>query len=146
MKIAHSSPLPMREVEENILVEIRSSLSLCDPQYLDLQQKFDIVYTSFPEWLFTLWQVFANRVIPIVNTLPECTMHIQIHAPPPPISYHIFTFKTIIILFYRYTRRHWLDKLQLEFPIQMYHFSYGNSLGTMTFVWCLTCDLAEDPS
>ena len=39
MKEVHSSPSPMREVEENILVEIRSSLSVCDSQYSDIQQK-----------------------------------------------------------------------------------------------------------
>ena len=39
MKTAHSSPSPMREVEDNILMEICSSLSVCDPQYSDLQQK-----------------------------------------------------------------------------------------------------------
>lgn len=39
MKVVHSSPSPMRELEDNILVEIRPSLSSCDPQYMDLQQK-----------------------------------------------------------------------------------------------------------
>ena len=37
--MAHSSPSPMRSVEENILLEIRPSVSQCDPQYSELQQK-----------------------------------------------------------------------------------------------------------
>ena len=42
----------MREVEDNILMEIRSFLSVCDPQYLDISAKIDffaIVYASLHE-------------------------------------------------------------------------------------------------
>ena len=50
------------------------------------------------------------------------------------------------MLFFRYVRKHWLDKLQLEVPIQMYRFSHGNNLGTLNFVWRLPSDSPEDPS
>lgn len=49
-------------------------------------------------------------------------------------------------MFYRYVRKHWLDKLQLEFPIQIYRFTHGNSLGTMTFIWQLPSESPEDPT
>ena len=35
----------------------------------------------------------------------------------------------------KYARRHWLAKLSLPFSIQVYHYAYGNSLGTITYVW-----------
>ena len=53
---------------------------------------------------------------------------------------------TYSLLFYRYLRKRWLDKLQLEFPIQMYRFSHGNNIGTITFVWRLPSDSPEDSS
>ena len=53
---------------------------------------------------------------------------------------------TYSLLFYRYLRKHWLDKFQLEFPIQMNRFSHGNNLGTITFVWRLPSDSPEKSS
>ena len=45
----------------------------------------------------------------------------------------------------RYIRKHWLDNLKLEFPVKMYRFCHGNSLGTMTFIWRLPTEYtAED--
>ena len=35
----HASPSPLRPVEDNILLETRSSVSVCDPQYQQLQDK-----------------------------------------------------------------------------------------------------------
>ena len=36
---------------------------------------------------------------------------------------------------YRYSRRHWMDKLQLPFASMVYRFPYGNSLGVVSFIW-----------
>ena len=35
----------------------------------------------------------------------------------------------------RYQRRHWLENLHLQFPIMMYRFAYGSSIGTLCFAW-----------
>ena len=56
MKLAHSSLLPIRQVEENILLEVRSSVAKCDPQYSELQQRL----LSLP--LYT--PVFVNEFSP----------------------------------------------------------------------------------
>ena len=44
----------------------------------------------------------------------------------------------------RYVCKHWLNNLQLEFPVKMYRYSHGNSLGSMTFLWRLPSDSSED--
>lgn len=44
----------------------------------------------------------------------------------------------------RYVRKHWLNDLQLEFPVKMYRFCHGNSLGTMTFIWRLPSDISSE--
>ena len=44
----------------------------------------------------------------------------------------------------RYVHKHWLNNLQLEFPVKMYRYSHGNSLGSMTFLWHLPSDSSED--
>ena len=95
MKSAHSSPSPIRQVEENILLEVRSAVANCDPQYAALQERL----LSLP--LYT--PVFVNDFSPTD----------------------------------RFVRKHWLDKLHLEFEIKMYCFCHSNSLGSMTFVWRL---------
>jgi hypothetical protein len=43
----------------------------------------------------------------------------------------------------RYLRRHWLDKLHLEFKVKMYRYSHGN-LESMTFFWRVPSDSAEE--
>ncbi len=35
----------------------------------------------------------------------------------------------------RYQRRHWVDKLSCQFPIMVYKFAHGSSVGTMCFAW-----------
>ena len=65
-------------------------------------------------------------------------IHTHTHNKIFPITYSL--------LFYRYLRKCWLDKLQLEFPIQICRFSYGNNLGTITFIWRLPSDSPEDSS
>ena len=104
MKLVHASPSPVRDVEDNILLEFHSSVSVRDPQYSQVQQKL----MSLP--LYT--PVFVNDYAPID----------------------------------RFVRKHWVDKLQVEFSIQMYRYCHGNCLGTMTFVWRVPTDSPEDPT
>jgi len=35
----------------------------------------------------------------------------------------------------RYTRRHWIDQISLQFQVILYKFAYGSIIGTMPFVW-----------
>lgn len=35
----------------------------------------------------------------------------------------------------KYGRRSWLAKLSFPFPVHVYHYAYGNSLGTITYIW-----------
>ena len=35
----------------------------------------------------------------------------------------------------RYSRRNWLAKLALPYPTCMYCYAYGNSMGTLTYIW-----------
>ena len=35
----------------------------------------------------------------------------------------------------RYTRRHWIDKLGFLYGVMIMKYTYGNRLGTLTFVW-----------
>ncbi len=35
----------------------------------------------------------------------------------------------------RYQRRHWIDNLRLQFPVMMYKYAIGSSVGTMCFAW-----------
>ncbi len=46
----------------------------------------------------------------------------------------------------RFVRKHWLDKLWLEFVMKMYRYCHGNSLGSMTLVWRLPTDSPENPT
>lgn len=39
MKLVHASLSPVCDVEDNILLEFRSSVSVCDPKYSQIQQK-----------------------------------------------------------------------------------------------------------
>ena len=35
----------------------------------------------------------------------------------------------------RYQRRHWMDNIHIQFPIIVYKFAYGASIGTLCFSW-----------
>ena len=35
----------------------------------------------------------------------------------------------------RYTRRHWIDKLSLQFPVMLYRYVHGSHIGTLSFAW-----------
>lgn len=102
MKVTHSSTEVVRQVEENILLEVRPSVLQCDPTYSEIQAKL----CSLPPYE----PVFVND-----------------YSPPD-----------------RYVRKHWLEKLVLEFPVKLYRFSHGNNVGTMIFIWRLPLDSLED--
>lgn len=35
----------------------------------------------------------------------------------------------------RYIRRHWIDKLSLQFPVKLYRYVHGSHIGTLSFAW-----------
>ena len=43
----------------------------------------------------------------------------------------------------RYQRRHWLDKISCQFPIMVYRFAHGSSVGTMCFAWKINTDTVD---
>lgn len=36
---------------------------------------------------------------------------------------------------YRFRRRHWIEKMALQFPVMLYRVAYGSNLGTSFFLW-----------
>ena len=43
----------------------------------------------------------------------------------------------------RYHRRHWIDNFCLQFPIVLYKFAHGSSIGTLCFVWKTPSDTID---
>lgn len=35
----------------------------------------------------------------------------------------------------RYQRRHWMDNVHIQFPVMLYKFAFGASIGTLCFAW-----------
>ena len=41
----------------------------------------------------------------------------------------------------RYSRQHWLEKLKLSFPVDLYAYHHGNYMGNVNFIWKLPQEL-----
>jgi len=77
---------------------------------------------------------FSVRLIP-ASSKPTQKVYLKLEEAVMATEYYVPVFLNEFAPEDRYTRRHWIDQLSLQFPVMLYKFAHGSMIGTMSFVW-----------
>jgi len=122
-----------------------AALSEVMKQYCDYLKKHTETMKLAHSSTTVLRQVEENIMLETRVSVPQCNAaYGQIQEKLLSLPFYEPVFVNDFSPLNRYERKHWLEKLHLEFPVKMYRYSHGNNVGTMTFLWCLPSDSPED--